>query len=47
MAFPREVLMTMQHDKSGHGLLNNLWAQIGLLVAAAAVLVWVSAQYIW
>jgi hypothetical protein len=30
-----------------HGLADNLWAQIGAVTVAAAVLIWLAARYVW
>ena len=39
--------MSMQSDSKGHSLANNMWAQLGLLVAAAVIVVILAAQYVW
>jgi len=39
--------MTMQSDNRGRGLANNLWAQLGLLVVAAAIVLALAWQYVW
>ena len=45
---PREVtLMTMQSDNKGHGLANNLWAQMTILAVVAVIVIVLAAQYLW
>lgn len=39
--------MTMQSPNKGRGLANNFWAQMGLLVVAAVILIALAAHYIW
>ena len=39
--------MTMQGDNRGHGLANNLWAQLSLLTAVALILVVLASRYGW
>jgi hypothetical protein len=40
-------LMTMQSDNKGHGLANNLWAQLSLLAVAAVIIIVLAARYVW
>jgi hypothetical protein len=39
--------MTMQTDNKAHGLLNNPWAQIGLITVVVIVLIVAAAHYVW
>ncbi len=40
--------MTMQSDnKGGHGLSNNLTAQMAILAIAVLVLIVIASRYIW
>jgi len=38
--------MTM-HSMKGHTLADNIWAQLGLLAAVAAILIVLASQYVW
>jgi hypothetical protein len=39
--------MTMHSENTGHGLANNLWAQLGLFTAVAVIVIAFAWQYIW
>ena len=39
--------MTMQSENKGHGLANNMAAQMALLAVAVAVLIVIAWFYIW
>ena len=39
--------MTMQTDNKGHGLIDNMWAQMGLLTAVVLVVIVLAANYLW
>jgi hypothetical protein len=39
--------MTMQSHNKGHGLANNLWAQLSLLAVAAVIVIVLAARYVW
>jgi len=39
--------MTMHSDNKGHGLGNSLSGQLGMLVAAAVILVLIAWLFIW
>jgi hypothetical protein len=39
--------MTMQSDNRGRGLATILWAQLGLLVVVAAIVLALAWQYVW
>jgi hypothetical protein len=43
----REVIMTVQSDNKGHGLIDKSWAQMVLLTAVVIVLIVLSAHYLW
>jgi hypothetical protein len=48
MASSREVIaMTMQSDNENHSWANNFWAQFGLLVVAAVILIALASRYVW
>jgi hypothetical protein len=35
------------HSMKGHGLVDNLWAELGLLAAATVILLVLASQYVW
>ena len=41
------MAMTMQSDNKAHGFADNIWMQMGVLGAAAIVLILLAAHYSW
>jgi hypothetical protein len=39
--------MLTQSDNKGHGIADNMWAQMGLLAVVAVVLIALAAHYLW
>ncbi len=39
--------MTMHSDSKGPGFASNVWAQMGIVVVAAVVLIALAAHYVW
>jgi hypothetical protein len=37
----------IMHSMKGHVLADNIWAQLGLLAAVAAILIILTSRYVW
>jgi hypothetical protein len=43
----RRLSMTMQSSGKGSEITNNVWVQLGILAAVAAIVIVIASRYVW